>query len=418
MKVSKNLVALLALLMVVGLVLAACGGDTTTTSGGPTTTGAPGDDTSTTAGGAKVTVKIGAAGPFTGNLAQIGNDALQAVTMAVDDYNASGKGGNITFAIEVGDDAADPAKASTVAEKYVSDAAVVGVVGTMTSGALQAMLPILDDASLAEITMSASNDALSQGGYTVFHRICPTDGQQGPSIAQFMVKDLKVTSAFLIDDKGTYGQGLADQVEAGLKAGGITNIQRAQITPDDKDFASVLSKVKDMNPSILFTSIPSAAQAAAIAKQMQSMGFQVQMMGGDGVKDETELIKNAGGATEGMYCTNFGPLPETVPEAQEFLDKYIAKYGVTSAFTTQSYEAANVMMDAVVAAAAGGGHPTREAVNKALSATNSTGILGFPIQFTDKGDLVGATINIVQVKGDAFAPVTAVVLEPPFAPTQ
>ena len=71
----------------------------------------------------------------------------------------------------------------------------------MTSGALQAMLPILDDASLAEITMSASNDALSQGGYVVFHRICPTDGQQGPSIAQFMVNDLKVKSAFLIDDK-------------------------------------------------------------------------------------------------------------------------------------------------------------------------------------------------------------------------
>ena len=78
--------------MVVGLVLAACGGDTTTTSGGPTTTAAPGGDTTTTAGGEKVTVKIGAAGPFTGGLAQIGNDALQAVTMAVEDYNASGKG--------------------------------------------------------------------------------------------------------------------------------------------------------------------------------------------------------------------------------------------------------------------------------------------------------------------------------------
>ena len=66
----------------------------------------------------------------------------------------------------------------------------------------------------------------------VFHRICPTDGVQGPSIAQFMVNDLKVTSAFLIDDKGTYGQGLADSVEAGLKAGGVTDIQRAQIATD------------------------------------------------------------------------------------------------------------------------------------------------------------------------------------------
>jgi len=70
-----------------------------------------------------------------------------------------------------------------------------------------------------------------------------------------MVNTLKVTSAFIIDDKGTYGQGLADSVEAGLKAGGVTDIQRAQIAGTDKDFSSVLSKVKEMNPSILFTAI-------------------------------------------------------------------------------------------------------------------------------------------------------------------
>ena len=43
-----------------------------------------------------------------------------------------------------------------------------------------------------------------------------------------------------------------------------------------------------------------------------------------------------------------------------------------------------------------------------------TGILGFPISFTDEGDLNGGGIYIVQVKGDAFVPVTAVTLEPPF----
>ena len=299
-----------------------CGGSTTTTTapatGDTTATTAPatGDTTATTAGGAPVTLKIGAAGPFTGDLAKIGTDALQAIQMAVDDYNASGKGGNITFAVEVGDDAADPAKAALAAQKFVADAAVVGVVGPMTSSAVQSVLPILDGESLAEITQSATNDKLSEGGYAVFHRICPTDGVQGPSIAQFMVNDLKIKNAFLIDDKGTYGQGLADSVEAGLKAGGITDVQRAQIAATDKDFSSVLSKVKTMNPSILFVAIPSPAQAAAISKQMKSMGFQVQMMGGDGMKDATELIANAGGATEGMYATSLGPMPETVDAAQ------------------------------------------------------------------------------------------------------
>lgn len=420
MKVSRNLIALLTLLLVVGLVLAACGGSTTTTTGVPSsdTTAAPGGDTNTTAGGAKITVKIGAAGPYTGDLAQIGTDSLQAIQMAVEDYNASGKAGNITFAVEVGDDGGDPAKAATVAQKFVSDPAVLGVVGTMTSSAVESELPILDPESLAMITMSASRTSLSQGGFKVFHRIAPSDAKQGPTIAQFMVNDLKIKNIYMVDDKSSYGQGLADETEAALKAGGITDIARASIAPTDKDFSSVLSKVKEKNPSILFVSIPSASQAAAIAKQMKSMGFQVQMMGADGVKDTTQLIKNAGGATEGMYCTNFGPPAETVPEAKPFLDKYIAKYGVTSAFTINSYEAANVMMDAVVKAAAGGGQPTRKAVNDALSATNSTGILGFPIAFTPEGDSTAAPIWVVQVKGDTFVPVTGAELAAPFAPAQ
>ena len=104
---------------------------------------------------------------------------------------------------------------------------------------MQSTLPILDGESLAEITQSATNDKLSEGGYTVFHRICPTDGVQGPSIAQFMVNDLKIKSAFLIDDKGTYGQGLADSVEAGLKAGGITDIQAG---PDRRDRQGLLHR--------------------------------------------------------------------------------------------------------------------------------------------------------------------------------
>lgn len=414
MKVSKNLVAVLTLLMVVGLVLAACGGGTTTTTAAaPTdTTVAPTDTTAPPA--AAITVKIGAAGPYTGDLAKIGTDELQAIQMAVDDYNASGKGGGITFAVEVGDDAADPAKAATVAEKFAADESVVGVVGTMTSAAVQAALPILDGVSLAQITMSATNDKLSQGGYTIFHRICPTDGVQGPSIAQFLVNELKATSVFLIDDKGTYGQGLADSIEAGLKAGGITKIERAQVATTDKDFSAVLTKVKAMNPSVLFTAIPSPAMAAAIAKQMKSMGFQVQMMGGDGMKDATELIANAGGATEGMYATSLGPMPETLPAAKPFLDAYVAKYKETSLFTAQSYEAANIMMDAVVKAGVKDGKVDRKAVNDALSATNTTGILGFPITFTPQGDLNGGGIYIIKVAGTAFAPVTAITLAPPF----
>lgn len=395
--------AVLALLMVVALVLAACGGDTTTTEG---TTATP--DGETTAPAEAITLKIGGAGPFTGDLAKIGTDALQAIQMAVEDFNASGAMPGVTFTVEVGDDGADPAKAATIAEKFASDESVVGVVGPMTSGAVQAALPILNDANLAMVTQSATAVNLSTLGFSVFHRINPSDGVQGPSIAKFMIDDLKVASVFIIDDGEAYSKGLADQVETALKAGNVT-VQRAQIAGADKDFATVLTQVKDMNPSILFVPLPNPPQAAAIAKQMKSMGFQVQMMGADGTHDP-ELMTTAGGATEGMYSTVLGPLPDTLPSAEPFITKYVAKYQVTSAFTAQSYEATNVLLEAIKSVGVVDGKIDRAAVNAALSASNYTGILGFPIAFTPEGDLVGGGITVLQVKGSDFTTVKMVTL--------
>jgi branched-chain amino acid transport system substrate-binding protein len=394
----------LALVFALGLVAAGCGGD----DDGDTETTAAGGESSAPA--EQVEVKIGAAGPFTGQLAKIGTDALQSIKMAVEDFNASGAMPGVTVSVVEGDDAADPAKATAVAEKYASDDAVVGVVGPMTSSAVKAALPILDEAGIPMVTQSATNDELSDMGVTVFHRICPKDGIQGPSIAQFLVDDLKVKKVYIIDDKGTYSQGLADQVEKALKDNGVTT-ERAQITPEDKDFSAVLTKVKTFAPDMLFTPIPSPAQAAAIAKQAKSMGINVPQGGGDGVKDPTEFIANAGGATEGAYLTSLGPMAETVPAAQDFLTKYVAKYKETSLFTAQSYEATMVLLDAVKKAGVKDGKVDRAAVNDALGQADYTGIMGFPISFTPEGDLAEGGIYIVQVKGDEFVPVKPITLE-------
>lgn len=407
-KLSRSIAILVALLLALSLVLVACGDDETTTTAAPTDTTAGGDTTETTEPAEAITVKIGAAGPFTGQLAKIGTDALNAITVAVEDFNASGAMPGVTFVVEVADDAADPAKAATVAEKLGSDDAVIGVVGPMTSSAVQAALPIFEEAGLPMVTQSATNDDLSASGFTVFHRIAPKDGIQGPSIAKFMIDDLAVAKVYIIDDKGTYSQGLADNVDKALMEAGGVEIERAQITPEDKDFSAVLTKVKAFGPDVLFIPIPSPAQAAALAKQAQSMGITVQLMGADGAKDPTEYIANAGGATEGAYATSLGPMPEVVPAAKEFLDRFIERYKETSLFTAQSYEATMVLLDAVKRAGVSDGKIDRAAVNAALAETNYTGILGFPIAFSPEGDLAAGGVYIIQVVGDHFEQIKAI----------
>jgi branched-chain amino acid transport system substrate-binding protein len=409
---SKTLLAVL-LIAVFALSLASigCGGTTTTTAAATTTaTAAPTTITAapatTTSAAAVVQIKLGAAGPFTGGLSKIGIDCLNAINYAVDQFNTSHA--NIKVAVEVGDDAADPSKAALAAEKLGSDSAVVAVLGPMISACIQAAEPVLEKYNLPMITQSGTNDSLSQQGFAVFHRICPVDAAQGAAVAGILGADLKAQKIYIIEDKGTYGVGLADQVQSTLKSKynyTDAQMQRSSITPDDKDFSALITKVQAFAPDAFFAAITNPAQYALIAKQMQAVGYKVQLVGADGVKDKGEFIDNAAGSTEGTYFTSLGPLIEasTNPDAKALVKYWTDKYGSLSMFTPQTYEATNVLLDAISRADnATAGKITRAAVSEALKTTNYTGILDFPIQFKPNGDLVSSGVFIGRVQGSQF----------------
>src|SRR5258708_27987148 len=77
------------------------------------------------------TIKIAAVAPTTGAQAEVGQDLINGIKMAVDERNS--KGGVLGKKIElvVFDDAADPKEAVNVAHKISSDSTIVGVVGHM-----------------------------------------------------------------------------------------------------------------------------------------------------------------------------------------------------------------------------------------------------------------------------------------------
>ncbi|MEW6229020.1 MAG: branched-chain amino acid ABC transporter substrate-binding protein, partial [Bacillota bacterium] len=351
-------------------------------------------------------VKIGAAGPFTGDLSKIGLDSLNAIQMAVDEANAEGGVNGRKIEVVVADDAADPSKAILVAEKLAMDKNVLGVVGPMNSGAVNAALPTYQRAGLVLISQSATNPSLTELGYRVMHRICPRDDAQGPAAARFIVEEVGAKNVYIIDDKGAYGQGLADQVAAALKKAGV-KITRGQITPEDRDFSPILTKVKTVGPDLLYLALPNPAQAAALIKQAVGLDLTPKLMGGDGLKEKDQLIAGAGGAAEGMYVTAIGRDIKDVPQAQGFIKKFEGKYGAMSIFSGQSYEATKILIAAMRKAA--GDNPaalTREAVLEAVHSTRGyQGMLGFPISFNAKGDVVGASIYVFKVQGDDFVQV-------------
>ena len=131
------------------------------------------------------------------------------------------------------------APAQTLAQKYVGDKSVLAILGPSTSGAVAASS---DDVLLGEDRAHlAVGDAhgADAGRRTrkrtpAFFRVVPGDYIQGPTDANFMVKNLNVKKVVLLDFQEPYSVGLADAVEASLKKAGVVDDPPLGAEHDDR----------------------------------------------------------------------------------------------------------------------------------------------------------------------------------------
>ena len=347
---------------------------------------------------AATSVTIAIMGPFSGNAASVGQEQLNFAKLAVADFNKSS--GMTVQLIEV-DTQLDAAKAVTGAQSVVSNSDVLGVVGPAGSQEIQAVSPIFSPVNLAFISPSATRPALTEAGVKDFFRVVPRDDVQGPTDAMYMANTLNAKNVYLIDDQTSYSSGLADEVEKTLKGLKITT-ERDSITQKDTDFSALVTRMKGVKPDIIFAPFQLANQAAQIAKQMQEQGVSATLFGADGDFSPDDFIKAAAGATDGAYVSFFAPDIHGIDADKDIVATYQKQYGTFGSFGGPSYAATTVLLEAIQRASQAGA-PTRVSVLAEVAKTNDpTSLLGIPIKFDAKGDIVGASFFIFQVQKGAF----------------
>ena len=213
------------------------------------------------------TVTIGISLPLTGADAHDAELIKDGAMLAIDDANAAGgvAGHKIeVLVLDYGTATAgqyDPAQAATNARKMVSDKAVVAAIGPQMSGSGKAMAPILSQGGLATVTPSSTNPDITDPkfagqyrpkGKAIYFRTVTTDAFQGPNMANYYADTLKVKSVYVLDDSGAYGVGLADAFEAQAKKRGINVLGRDQLNPKETDYATILTKIKSLNPDAIY----------------------------------------------------------------------------------------------------------------------------------------------------------------------
>src|SRR3712207_3435470 len=292
-------------------------------------------------GGGGQTVKIVSDLPLQGSNRAQTTTMVNAIEMAIEERG--GKAGSATIEYESLDDATaqagqwDEAKCAENAQTASQDEEVVGWIGPFNSGCAAVEIPILNEAELGMISPANTYIGLTKPGgepdepekyYPTgernYTRVIVADDEQGQAGALLMEEE-GVESVYILDDKETYGKGLADQVQKSAEELGIQVIGREGVDTTAANFRSVMNKIAREDPDAIYFGGIIENNAAQLVKDKIGAGMSnddVLFIGPDGIFLD-EFLSQGGEAAEGSYIT-FGGLPESELSAkgQQFVQEY------------------------------------------------------------------------------------------------
>jgi branched-chain amino acid transport system substrate-binding protein len=349
---------------------------------------------------------IGITVPLTGSDAEgailIRNGAL----LAIDDVHGEVAGYKINvMVLDDGTSTAgqyDPAQAATNARKLVSDQSVVANVGPEMSGSGKAMAAILSQGDLATITPSSTNPDITNpkfasqfdpSGKAIYFRTVTTDAYQGPNMANYFAKSLKVKRVYILDDSGAYGVGMANAFEAQAKKIGMTVLGHDQLDPREADYTTILTKIKSLKLDALYYGGVSLA-GVKVAKQAYDILPKIIKGGGDGVYGAPMLKGAAFPAMEGWYATIAAPYIADNPDVQPWIKRYMAKFGQgPGSYSFTAYDGMLVILDAIKRVVESGKPVTRSAVRDAIQTSHLKTLQGV-VSFDKNGDVNNRIVSV------------------------
>jgi branched-chain amino acid transport system substrate-binding protein len=358
-------------------------------------------------------VKIGMIAPLTGSLSALGLGMKNSADLAINQANAAGKIKGWKIEFDPQDDTGDANTGGAAAAKLASDNQVAGVVGTQQSSIALQAAPQLNKQNIVMVSPANTNPSLTQGQnylktksrpFASYFRVATTDLIQGAFAADYAYDTLHAKTVYLVNDKLVYGQGLNEAFGNEFKKKGGRVLATDFVTGGQKEFGSLVSKVKQAKPDLVYYG-GQFPEGAPFSKQLTSAGVKAAFMGGDGLVDKS-FVTTLGVQTANDYATNVGAAVEDLPAAADYVKAYKdAGYkDAFSAYGPNTYDATNTIINALAKVLPGKSSidaTVLKAVESAVQGTDFDGITG-KVAFDQYGDTTNRIITMYKVEGGDF----------------
>ncbi len=400
----------LVVLVLAAFVAFACGGTTST-------------------GGAKGEIDIASDLPTSGADASSGLPTQYGAAFAV---SQKGSVQGYTLKFVPLDDAVngkhDPTKGTQNVQQFISNNLVLGMVGPFNSGVAAAEIPVANQAPLAMISPSNTNECLTlafpycqaYAGYTAaslrptgknnYFRVAANDTHQGPAMADFAYDTLKLTKLAVWDDQEPFGLGVANNFATEfVKKGGTVVDRQGFKTTNKPDFHAWLNKANTDQAQGIYAGATSATYGCLARAQSQGIfAPTTYYLGPDGIGDG-QCIKDAGTTmgNDHLYASQGVADANANPNAAATIAAYKAAHpnpSDTGAYTFAGYDCAAILIDAIDRAitANGGKLPSRQQVIDQMATTSQFKGLTGTYTLNAAGDPTTPALQIQQYKGGAW----------------
>jgi branched-chain amino acid transport system substrate-binding protein len=280
---------------------------------------------------------------------------------------------------------ADESKTAQNARQAVRDKSTIFYLGEFNSGGTKVSLPILNKASIPQISPSNTYIGLTTDepgsepgepqkyypnkGKRTYARVVPRDKIQGAALVSVMKED-GCKTATLWNDKSTYGAGLARNIKQSAQTAGLKIENEQGTDKNSPNYRSIASKIK--SDCFVWAGV-TGENGVQVYKDVAAAAPNAKLYGPDGVTEEAFSNPKKGGipaAVGARTKTTVATLGvKDLPAAAPVLERYKARYKTQTVdpYAIYGYEAMALALDSIKRAGANGND--RDSVLKALFAT-------------------------------------------------
>lgn len=357
-------------------------------------------------------IKIGAFFDLSGPAAFIGTPTKLVAEMAVAEINKGGGINGRPLQLVIGDVEGNPAKAVSLAKKFIYKDKVAAIIGPTRTDTGMAVKKLVEQAKMPTVMTVGGDPVIMGGELGSFNYVFKSPQRSSTAVRRLLVylKEKKLTRVALLTASDSFGKDGAQWIGKMARDFGVTVVASESFGPSDTDMTAQLTRLKNAQPQAIVTWTIGPA-GSIVSKNKAQLGLKIPLFQCHGLPDP-KYIELAGKAAEGdrMPATKLmvaDQLPANDPQKKaitDFVRLYRDVYRVDRQFPLNTHSGYAWDAVQIVAAAMRKAGTNPDALRAAIEGTrNHVGVSGvFNITPQDHNGLGPDSMVVVQVQNGRF----------------